>query len=283
MDELKGIGAGWIAIHPYARIGKDGGVGFREDREPTYITQPLAWAKERGMSVMLVPHIAYWGSPFKWRGEINFDSDEKWDRFFRDYERWIVRMAELAEAGGAPLFCIGLEYTHAQRFDARWRQIIRSVRAVYRGKVTYGSNWDQVEAVPFWDAVDLIGVLAYFPLSEEPNPSEQQLDAAWRKWLKQLNAFARRKDRRFIFTEVGYDESMSCALRPWEDGRQRGRDAAALQARCLDRALALQNAGVSMFGGMFLWKWFPDMPSRHRETFDLRTPTLKATIAQRWR
>src|SRR6478736_40268 len=51
MDELKAMGAGWIAIHPYARIQADGTVSFREDREPKYIDQPLAWAKERQMNV----------------------------------------------------------------------------------------------------------------------------------------------------------------------------------------------------------------------------------------
>ena len=78
---------------------------------------------------MLIPHIAYWGTKFLWRGEINFDTPEEWDRFFGDYETWIVQMARLAEAHHAAVFCVGLEFTYAQKFDERWRKIIAAVRA----------------------------------------------------------------------------------------------------------------------------------------------------------
>ena len=96
---------------------------------------------------------------------------EEWDRFFGDYETWIVQMARVAEAHGAGIFCIGLEFTYAQKFDARWRKIIAAVRQVYHGKLTYGGNWDSFQEVTFWDALDYIGVLAYFPLTKSVNPS----------------------------------------------------------------------------------------------------------------
>ncbi len=98
LDELKSLGANSFAIHPYARIMNDGHVRFRVVDNQRHITVPLDWARERGMSVMVVPHIAYWGSKFSWRGEINFERAEEWDNFFTDYETWIVEMARLAEA-----------------------------------------------------------------------------------------------------------------------------------------------------------------------------------------
>ncbi len=85
LDELKSLGVNSIAIHPYARIQEDGQVvaGRRAGANTTHITMPLRWARERGMSAMLIPHIAYWGTKFSWRGEIKFDTPEEWDRFFR--------------------------------------------------------------------------------------------------------------------------------------------------------------------------------------------------------
>src|SRR3954462_12617735 len=121
LDELKSLGVNSIAIHPYAQIQNDGHVRFRGGDSLRYISLPLDWARERGLSVMLIPHIAYWGTKFSWRGEINFQTKEEWDRFFRDYQAWIVQMATAAEAHGAETFCIGLEFTFAQKFDARWR------------------------------------------------------------------------------------------------------------------------------------------------------------------
>ncbi|HYJ05161.1 MAG TPA: hypothetical protein VEX43_08505, partial [Chthoniobacterales bacterium] len=107
LDELKSLGVNSIAIHPYARIQEDGGVvaGRRSGSTTEHITTPLRWARERGMSAMLIPHIAYWGTKFSWRGEINFATPEEWDRFFADYETWIVQMATLAETEKAEILC----------------------------------------------------------------------------------------------------------------------------------------------------------------------------------
>src|SRR6188474_2411680 len=64
LDELKSLGVNSVAIHPYAQIQNDGHVRFRSDDSFRHITVPLDWARQRGMSVMLIPHIAYWGTKF---------------------------------------------------------------------------------------------------------------------------------------------------------------------------------------------------------------------------
>ena len=192
LDELKSLGVNSIAIHPYAQIQEDGHVRFRNNDNFRHIAQPLDWARERGLSVMLIPHIAYWGTKFLWRGEINFQTKEEWDRFFGDYQTWIVQMAKVAEAHGAQTFCIGLEFTFAQKFDARWRKIIAAVREVYHGKLTYGGNWDTFEEVTFGDAVDYIGVLAYFPLTKTSNPSSAEIADAWQRNASSWSLIRRR-------------------------------------------------------------------------------------------
>ena len=92
LDELKSLGVNSIAIHPYAQIREDGHVdsGRRSGASTSHITTPLRWARERGMSAMLIPHIAYWGTKFPWRGEINFATPEEWNtllRRLRDVDR----------------------------------------------------------------------------------------------------------------------------------------------------------------------------------------------------
>src|SRR2546430_13783591 len=64
LDELKSLGVNSVAIHPYAQIREDGHVvsGRRSGASTTHITTPLQWAHQRGLSVMLIPHIAYWGT-----------------------------------------------------------------------------------------------------------------------------------------------------------------------------------------------------------------------------
>jgi hypothetical protein len=283
MDELKSLGVNSIAIHPYAQIREDGHVvsGRRSGATTTHITTPLRWAHERGMSAMLIPHIAYWGTKFRWRGDINFVTPEEWDRFFTDYETWIVQMATLAESEHAALFCVGLEFTHPQKYEERWRKIIAAVRAVYHGKLTYGANWNEYTEVKFWDALDYIGVLAYFPLTAATDPTATEISAAWEKRCAELEKFSERNGKQFVFVEIGYNESAQAAAQPWAF-QTGGEHASEIQQRCIDAALDLPSRHPFL-AGMFWWKWFPEMPHRHEENYRLQTPAIKELIAKHWR
>lgn len=282
LDELRSLGANSFAIHPYARIMNDGRVVYRSRDDNRHITAPLDSARERGLSVMLIPHLAYWGSKFSWRGEIDFATAEEWERFFADYKSWIVEMATIAEAHGAAIFCVGLEYTHAQKHEARWRDIIAAVRNVYHGQITYGANWSDYEQVKFWDAVDYIGLLAYFPLTKARNPTTEQIAAGWEKRCGELARFSQQNGgKQLLFVEVGYNTNAKAAAEPWsfETG---GENAVAIQERCIDAALAL-TANRPWLAGMFLWKWFPEVPMHEEEDFRIQTPAIKALIAKHWR
>jgi hypothetical protein len=282
LDELKSLGVNSIAIHPYAQIENDGHVRFRADDNFRHISVPLDWARERGLSVMLIPHIAYWGTKFLWRGEINFQTAGEWDRFFDDYQTWIVQMARVAEAHGAGTFCVGLEFTYAQKFDQRWRRIIAAVRQVYHGKLTYGGNWDSFQEVTFWDALDYIGVLAYFPLTKSINPSEAEIAAAWKQRCAGLSAYSQAHgNKKFLFVEIGYNESARAAAEPWAF-KMGGENADEIQQRCIEVALDLPRHCPAI-AGMYWWKWFPDLPNREEENYRLQTPTIKALIAKHWK
>lgn len=283
LDELKSLGVNSIAIHPYAQIREDGHVagGRRSGVSTTHITTPLRWAHERGMSAMLIPHIAYWGTKFSWRGEINFATPEEWNIFFADYETWIVQMATLAESEHAEVFCVGLEFSYAQKYEERWRKIIAAVRGVYHGKVTYGANWNEYWEVKFWDALDYLGVLAYFPLTKTTDPGSSEIAASWEKCCRELEKFSKRNGKQFLFVEVGYNESSRTAAEPW-GFKTGGEHAEEIQARCIDVALDLP-AKHPFIAGMYWWKWFADIPQHEKQNYTLQTPTIKALIRKHWK
>ena len=216
LDELQSLGVNSVALHPYAQVCEDGHI-IRHNRssEPALLAVPLDWAGARGLRVMLIPHIAYWGTKFSWRGAIAYTRPEEWDRFFEGYQTWIVGLARVAEAHKVELFCVGLEFTQAQKFEARWRRIIAAVRAVYHGKLTYGGNWDSYQEVRFYDALDYIGVLAYFPLTRAPDPGEEAILTGWQPHLQALRKLSSHLGKPFLFVEVGYNESTRSASDPW--------------------------------------------------------------------
>lgn len=286
LDELQALGVNWVAIHPYASIRSNGEVVMRdrayEDTE--WLTRPIAEAHARGMKIVIHPHIAYWGSPFSWRGEIEFTSDDDWARFFSTYRAWIMRIVEVCSDADA--FVVGNELDLTVRHEKEWRALIASVRERFAGPLTYAANWDRYHLVPFWDALDVIGIQAYFPLATDGGQaSDAELLRGWQRALEPLRTLSRKVNREVLFTEIGYDRAAHAALRPWESGRRRGRDNAeavvddAIQRRCLRIAVDVIER-ERFIRGALLWKWFPDRPGRG--DFLMSAPGPRAEIEAAW-
>lgn len=285
LDDLARIGVNWVAIHPYGSIRADGTVGSRRlegDEPPEWITRPIREAHARGMSILVIPHLAYWGSPFSWRGAIEFPDPKDRARFFETYTAWIARIAR--DAKDADGFSIGNETDRLVCCEAEWRAVIAAVRKETRAHLTYASNFDAYERVPFWDALDAIGVQAYFPLSESATPTDDELSAAWKREIERMHALSLRLGKPVVCTELGYDLSLDAARRPWESGwRRRHDDPAAareLQSRCLRIALTEIADEKDWLRGAFLWKWFVGA-TRH-EDFRMQAPELQAVIGSCW-
>lgn len=280
LDELHDLGANWVAFHPYAWIAPDGEVRFELDPAdpPAHVVRPIREAHARGLRILIKPHLGYWGSGFSWRGDITFETDEEWERFFRTYTDWILAMAEACHDADA--FAVGTELDRTLHFADRWREIIRAVRAHTDATLTYAANWTDYRRVDFWDDLDWIGIQAYFPLADGPDPDEATLRAGWTQALEEVHALARTVERPVVFTEMGYNRSFHAAARPWEYGTD-GPAAESVQARCLRVALEVVEADP-VVQGSFLWKWFP-IPRQVGRNFQLATPGMRAVIQGSWR
>ena len=282
LDVLSGEGVNWVSIHPYARIGADGTVSYRgldPAKPPDHLIRPIREAHARGMKVMIKPHLAYWGGPFSWRGAITFTNDADLDRFFRSYRAWMVAMASIVAEADA--LCVGTELGGLSAHEARWREVIAAVDAVYPGPMTYAANWDEVGRVAFWDALDVIGVQAYFPVLPDATPgripSDGELDAGWDRILADLRRTAEAADKHVVFTEVGYDSSASAAISPWASGS--GPNGDALQAACTRAALRAIDREPTVIGA-FLWKWFPG--EVQSGDFRMSSPQMRSLIRSHW-
>jgi hypothetical protein len=284
LDGIRAVGGNWVAIHPYARIGKDGSVRFRlpaaGEAPPGWLSRPIAWAHARKMKILVKPHLAYWGSGFGWRGEIAFAETKARARFFRDYEAWITRL--LSFCAEADAFCVGTELGGTASHEAEWRRVIASSRRLYKGPLTYAANWDRYAKVGFWDALDVIGIQAYFPLvGHERRPTDAELAAGWKRVTTEVSGFAARHKKDVVFTELGYDCSPQAALRPWKPERSSQLRPAArdLQARCLKAALQAIAAEPKIVGS-FLWKTFAGPAPR--EDFPCLRPGLLPLLRAAW-
>jgi hypothetical protein len=285
ITDLRSLGVNWIAIHPYAGIDRDGTVRWRRgegpDEAPEWLTRPIREAHRQGVKIFVKPHLAYWGR-FSWRGEIEFASAEEWQRFFTTYRQWIEAMARFS--AGADAFAVGTELDRTVH-RPEWRAVIEDVRQAYSGPLTYAANWTDFERVPFWDALDAIGIQAYFPLLEQGTmaegqlPTRNELEAGWEAIMARMREFGSRYGKTVVFTELGYNNSWRAATEPWDARTSPDPAAAELQRLCMEvalEAIAREPAVV----GAFLWKWFPG--DRVPRDFAMSSPAMREVIGSRW-
>lgn len=137
---------------------------------------------------------------------------------------WARRVAFLDEPD--PVAAINRRRT---RLDAGWRGVVAAARERFAGTLTYAANFDRYDQVGFWDALDAIGINAYFPLRSrlvagegsagfEAGSLEPLLEARWETILRRLDAWRTRiglPDTPVLFTELGYVARSESTLRPW--------------------------------------------------------------------
>ena len=286
LAEIKELGANWAAIHPYGWIRRDGEVRFQPAETLDFLARAVELTREAGLEMFWKPHLGYWGQ-FSWRGEITFDEGKAWERFFGDYEAFLVDQARFAEARGIRLFAVGVELEGTTHREREWRALISEVRRVYSGRILYAANWDRLDRVPFWDAVDAIGVHAYFPLIDGsagetgPPPARATLADGWNGPLTQLEALSAKHEKPIVLAEIGYNVNATAAAEPWAYRVENTADNRALRRRLMEVAIE-RIEKTDFIEGMFWWKWMPGR-TPWRGNFSLRDPEARAALARYWR
>lgn len=278
---LAELGVDWISQTPFGwvpslrspevRYSGERGLWGETDAG---IVATAAYARSLGIKTLLEPHL--WVRHADWPGEIAMTSDADWDLWFDAYGRFILHYAELAQASGIEALAVGTELSATTGREKDWRGLIAKVRAVYHGKLTYAANWNgEAERVAFWDALDFIGIQAYYPLSPKPHPARAEIAAALAPIADRLAALSNRAGRPVVFTEVGYKSAAASLAEPWR-WEADGAPDPALQADAFAAMFAtLWNR--PWFGGTFVWKWHPivDAPARDDRDF---TPQGKPAL-----
>ncbi|MEM1444475.1 MAG: hypothetical protein AAGF84_00315 [Planctomycetota bacterium] len=285
LDEVKQLGANWVTIHPYAQVSRDGRLRW-SPRDQDTITHTARLARERGLRVMIKPHLAYWLAGYGWRGDITFPDPADEAQFWRAYEDWMRHHAKLAQQNDVDVLVVGVELKqfHDADHEPHWRRIITTTREHYAGPLTYAANWDDYTQVRFWDALDAIGVQAYFPLVAEENrtPTEKQIEAGWQRVLAELADYQQQLEMPLFLTELGYATSTAAASYPWDPARVGEAEAGhRVKGRALRIGLEAVE-GEAGIAGAFLWKWFAT-PRQLDHEFNLQYPAMKRVISDAWR
>src|SRR5580658_2063701 len=260
------------------------------------IAATIAEANSRGMSVMVRPLLDFL-DPTKigsysvgdWRSTYNPTNVAA---FFASYKTMIVSVAQMAQANGATGLSIGVELDQltGPAYLSYWTDIITSVRAVFSGKLTYSSDWDDnispwqgqhgltagtgnlTTQVSFWSQLDDLGIDCYAPLSDAANPTLANLIAGWastpsdptslsvtgnQSLISYFGSVATQAGKPLLFTEIGYESANDAAKQP--SGTSTNVYDPALQASLYSAFFeAWQQNGNNALVGVYFWNWDPN-------------------------
>ena len=178
------------------------------------IHRAIKLAREQGFKIIMKPIVNCLDGA--WRATINLETEEAWDQWWQSYEAFLLHYAQIAADTECEMLCVGCEMRSTEHFDDHWRRIIAEVRKTYKGPIVYNANHGDIENVGWFDAVDVIGVSAYWPVSTEQDTSLNTMLAGWRPIRERLRGLSSKWNRPILFAEIGVRSAKTCSTMPWD-------------------------------------------------------------------
>lgn len=269
MDSLRHLGISHISQTPFGWQSdpNDPSIRWERDSEKMWWGESLEGVKittelgrEKGVESILKPHLWVQG---QWPGAISMQSEEDWANWFAQYTEFILYYASFAQAHQIQILCIGTELEGTSKREEDWRLLIAKIRAVYSGEITYAANFTEYEHIEFWDALDYIGIQAYFPLSEKSNPNLKTLVKGWNKKIEEIEKVQRVFQKPVLFTEIGYCNTIDASVEPWVWPNERKEEALSEEMQALCYQAFFETAWQkNWLAGAYFWKWYPQPRDR---------------------
>lgn len=212
-------------------------------------------AKSLGLKVCLKPMVDCLDR--SWRARINFpeQTTEYWDKWFNSYNAFMLHYARIAEKYDCEMLCTGCEMAGMDSQADRCRDMIAKVREVYHGTVMHNINHGDEFRFTWLDAVDVIGISAYYPVSTPDDHSKEQMMRVWADRREECRACHEKYNKPIMFAEIGVRNEQGCTEYPWDfhDRMDRPIDED-------EQALFYETSMETMweedyFGGFFWWDW----------------------------
>jgi len=236
--------------------------------DDTQLTNLIQKCKQLGLKVMLKPMV---DPKDQWRAWIGtYFTDEEWTEWFSSYTEFIVHYAQLSEKTQVDMYSAGCEMITPSAKEAQWRAVIASIRENYKGLVTYSANWGtkyestrtdfvpstlggEIDDIKWIDALDIIGIDAYYPLTTSTVPDLTTLVNSWVSLESYFSSLSQKWQKDIIFTELGYRSVTGGLIHPgWANFTG---PVNITQQVIAYESVFMTVAQESWFQGVFWWMW----------------------------
>ena len=260
IDEIAAVGADTVKFVVDARQENGSSsriyLDMRMTPTPEQLGGLIQYAKKKGLRVVLMP-IVLLDKPrgTEWRGRIN---PESWDDWWASYRDILTHFAWIAQGNGVDVLVVGSELISTESNVEEWTKTIKQARSVFKGKLTYSSNWDHYKSVKVWDQLDFIGMNSYWALGKSPEASLEEIKASWAGIQHELFSFQKKVKKPIFFLEVGWCSMANMVTEPWDytKGEDEAPTDTAVQARLYEGFFESWQ-GRPECGGFSVWEWTP--------------------------
>ncbi len=256
LKEIKSTGAEWVGIN--VKFFQDCASSTHIQRPPLtdpfwqQINRTMKQAKVLDLKIMFLPIVLIEHPQKKeWRGLLAPYDKNEW---YESYHELFEIIGHICENNQVDLLSVGSEFNSLQIDQKKWIEVIRNIKKIYSGKITYSCNWDVIDDIYFTDELDYLGITGYNSLTKKNNPSLGELQQAWDKIKKEILRVQKEKNIPVFFTEVGYTSQNGTNKDPWNYNISQQVD---LEEQ-YDCYLTFINAwrNEPEFHGVFFYDWF---------------------------
>ncbi|MFT3951637.1 MAG: hypothetical protein QM689_06840 [Oscillospiraceae bacterium] len=272
MERLHSNGTDWIciAVNAYqetfssTRIFPLFGI-TQSDEDVVFAIQK---AKNLGMKVCLKPIVNCLDRA--WRARIDFpgENPEYWVSWFKSYTNFMLHYAEIAEKTGCEMLCTGCEMAGMDAQDAHCRRYIAQVRKVYSGILMHNVNHGDELRFNWLDAVDVVGISAYYRVSTPDDHSPEQMKKVWAEKKQVLFQAHKKYGKPILFAEIGVRNEQGCTEYPWDFHNRPDKPIDEREQADFYNSAMQTFWNEPWFSGFFWWDWRAKLPSPEKAPLD---------------
>lgn len=282
LHQIADVGAGWVQFVPiWYQTARDSPQIHPAGKGPDdrSVRRAVALAHQQGLKVLLKPHVDVLDGTD--RSNIQPTDRAAW---FKSYTVFIAHYAQLAGELKVDEFAVGTELASMSSDRAGWAGAIKAVRDRYSGPLVYAANYYSYPKVAFWDLVDLVGIDAYWPLSNAPTTDVTELKRNLAPIREELATFTKRVGRRILFTETGFTSQKGTTTAP-SDGTISAQPAQDEQAAAYEALLDTFDQ-QAWWAGVYWWVW-TDLPADPPDSppaldYSSRGKAAETVLTEKW-
>ena len=289
LASLAKLGANWVAIvfwwfQDHARADHIRPLPERYTIADDTIAAAIGAAQRHGLRVLLRPLLDVADGTSR----TSIRPSRGW---YDAYRAYVLRYAALAHNCNCDALSIGAELTGAEPQAPFWRDLATAARGHFRGPLVYSANHDAAARVTWWDAVDIVGVDAYYPVAQRAGEDAGAMAANWSAQLARLQSAlsASAGERPIWLTELGVMAARGAPRAPWAFARPWPRgvdlDVTDLAEQRNYYAGALQALREHpRITGVFWWSWYPTpgIPAARASDFSPQGKPAAEVLALHW-